>query len=256
MKKTIVLSMLLTAVLIQACNLIGSKGDDSANEGDTLVQEVRKKFTGVKPNYLDGKLVSEITYRDGIRHGLTKTYYASGVIKQIIPYCSGLKCDTARWFYEDGKLFRNTPYLNDMIHGTQVQFYRNGRVKASMSYEMGIRKNDLQEYYENGKPVTTERRILIQTRDEYQENGVYKIFAELDNKSAKVTFYKGEMTNGLFDPLKVEKITTSGGTGFTELSRRNGGNPGYITIIAEYTTSFGNKDYYTIRVSVPYRDIK
>ncbi|MFO7575819.1 MAG: hypothetical protein R6W67_11755 [Bacteroidales bacterium] len=256
MRKIIVLPLLVIVLLNHACNLTGNRGDSSTNQGDTLVQEVKRKFTGVKPNYLDGKLISEISYRNGIRHGLTKTYYSSGVIKQIIPYCDGLKCDTARWFYEDGKLFRNTPYLNDMIHGTQVQFYRNGRVKASMSYEMGIRKNDLQEYYENGKPVTTKREILIRTRDEYQENGVYKIFAELDNKSTKVTFYKGEMPNDLFDPLKVEKITTSGVTGFMELSRKNGGNPGYVTIIAEYTTNFGNKDYYTKRVTVPYRDIK
>jgi len=255
MKKIIVLSLLLTALLSQACNLIGTRGDSTTDQGDTLVQEVRRKFTGVKPNYLDGKLVSEISYRDGIRNGLTKTYYASGVIKQIIPYCNGLKCDTARWFYEDGKLFRNTPYLNDTIHGTQLQFYRNGRVKASMSYEMGIRKNDLQEYYETGKPVAAKREILIRTRDEYQERGVYKIFAELDNKSAKVTFYRGEMTNDLFDPLIVDKITTSGGTGFLELSRSTGRNPGHITIIAEYTTNFGNKDYFTKRVTVPYRDI-
>lgn len=255
MKRKLVLLLLLSAFLTQACNIIGTREDESSAEGDTLAQEVKKRFTGVKPNYSEGKLVSEISYRNGIRHGLTKTYYPSGTIKQLITYCDGLKCDTARWFYEDGKLFRNTPYVNDAIHGTQVQYYRNGRVKASMGYEMGIRKNDLQEFYENGKPVTTRRELLIRTRDEYEQNGVFKIFAELDNKSTKVTFYKGDMTDNLFDPMKVDKITTSGGTGFLELRRRNGGNPGYVTIIAEYTTTFGNKDYYTKRVSVPYRDI-
>lgn len=250
-----ILTILLAALLNQACNLIGGRGDDSLTQGDTLASEVSRKFTGVKPSHVNGRLDSEITYRNGIRNGLTKTYYPSGFIKQIIPYCNGLKCDTARWFYEDGKLFRNTPYVNDTIHGMQVQYYRNGVVKASMSYVMGIRKNDLKENFENARPVTARREIKITTRDEYEERGVFKIFAELDNKSSKVIFYQGDLTDDLFDPAKHARITTSGGTGFLELTKSSGRNPGYVTIVAEYTTEFGNKDYYKKRVTVPYRDI-
>ena len=255
MKNAFILSLLLIVISCHSCNMGGGRENASLNQGDTLAPEVRRKFTGVKPNYVNGRLESEVSYRNGIRNGLTKTYYPSGVIKQIIPYCDGIKCDTARWFYEDGKLFRNTPYVRDTIHGTQVHFYRSGQVKATLSYEMGVRRNDLLEYYESGRPVSKNREIRINTRVEYQERGIFKIFAELDNKSSKVVFYRGDLDDNLFDPAKHFRITTSGGTGFLELSKNSSRNPGYVTIVAEYTTDFGNKDYYKRRVTIPYRDI-
>lgn len=248
-------TFLLFVLIIFSCNTGGGGNNAASVDGTVPEPEVSVRFTGVKPYYVEGKLDKEVTFIRGVRNGMTKTYYASGGLKQVIIYDQGLRSDTAMWFYEDGKLYRTTPYVRDTIHGMQVQYYRSGRLKAHMSYNMGLRYPDLREYYDNGKMKVYNREIIIKTRDEYNERGIYKIFAELDNKSDVVVFYRGEFDNGLFNPDKLEKLTTSGGTGYLELSKSSAGNPGYAGIIAEYTTDFGNLNYIYKRVSIPYRDV-
>ncbi|MBE0674313.1 MAG: hypothetical protein IH591_06595 [Bacteroidales bacterium] len=254
MKPVYPASIILLALVMTACNLSGDKGNSSADPS-APAPEVSVKFTGVRSYQSGGRLDKEVSFVKGVRNGLTKSYYPAGGVKQIINYTNGLKTDTAKWFYEDGSLFRSTPYVNDTIHGLQCQYYRSGRLKASMSYIMGNRVADLEEYYDNGKIKIFRREITIIKRDEYAERGVYKIFAELDNKSTPVKFYRGELKNGVFNTEMVSEITTSGGTGLLELTRGISGNEGYVGIIAEYTTDFGNKNYLYKKVTVPYRDV-
>jgi antitoxin component YwqK of YwqJK toxin-antitoxin module len=255
MKTVYFIFILLITIGVNSCNLRGDKNESSAADPEAPTPEVSVKFSGVKPYYQNGRLDKEVTFLKGVRNGLTKSYYPSGGIKQSIYYTNGLKADTAKWFYEDGSLFRTTPYMNDTIHGIQCQYYRSGRVKASMSYVMGNRVADLEEYYDNGKLKIFKRNIAITIKDDYPQGGNYKIFAELNNKSTPVKFYRGDLNNGIFDSARSIAITTSGGVGFMELSRSAAGNKGYAGIIAEYTTDFGNRNYIYKRVPVPYRDI-
>jgi hypothetical protein len=241
------------AALLTGCN--GTGGSDAGSEGKTGDDGVAVKFTGVRPYYSDGRLDREVAYVDGRRNGITKTYYTSGRLKQTINYANGRKNDIATWYYEDGKVFRTTPYLNDTIHGTQVQYYRSGRVKAKMSYEKGARLPDLEEFFDTGKQKVIRAEIEIKTRDEYSPGGVYKVFAELSNKTMAVTFYRGEFVNGAFHAAKVDRIPTSGGTGYLELTKTDSDNRGYVGIIAEYTTDFGNKNYIYKKVPIPYRNV-
>lgn len=253
-RKTLPLILLLLSVMA-GCIFQGGEGKKKTGDSTATATEISQKFSGVKPYYVNGRLDKEVTYLKGVRNGMTKTYYASGGVKQVIIYNTGMRTDTALWFYEDGKLFRATPYVRDTIHGVQTQYYRSGRIKARMSYNMGLRYPDLAEYYDNGKLKSSQREIKIRTRDEYLENGVFKIFAELDNKSPSVVFYKGEFDNGTFNPAKVEKLTTSGGVGLLELTKSSVRNSGSVVIIAEYTTDFSNLNYISTRVSIPYRDV-
>ena len=251
--RTLFLLTLLIS-LLAGCSGRGG-GDADSKEKTTGDDGVSVKFTGVRPYYSDGRLDKEVAYVDGRRNGITKTYYTSGRLKQTINYTDGRKNDIATWYYEDGKVFRTTPYLNDTIHGTQIQYYRSGRVKAKMSYDEGARLPDLEEFFDTGKQKVIRADIEVKTRDEYAERGVYKVFAELSNKSRTVTFYRGEFVNGAFHEGKVYKIPTSGGTGYIELTKAATDNRGYVGIIAEYTTDFGNKNYIYKKVPIPYRNV-
>ena len=256
MKESIVLVMLAVIMLTgYGCNSGPGVENSGADKQKVPAGEVSAKFTGTKPFYIDGRLDREVSYISGVRNGLTKTYYASGGIKQILPFKDGLQTDTAKWFYEDGKLYRTTPYQRDTIHGTQVQYYRSGRIKAKMSYIMGNRLPDLEEYYDNGKKKVFTREINVVTRDEYAQRGAFKIFAELNNKSTPVVFYLVELSDGALNYSKVVKMTTSGGTGFIELTKGSVRNSGTALVIAEYMTDFGNKNFITKRVAIPYRDL-
>jgi len=248
LKSVIVLLILTFAVA--AC--VGKSGE-KIGEGD---DGVAVKFTGVRPYYIDGRLEKEVTYIKGRRNGLTKTYYPSGNLKQTFYFTDGRKNDTATWYYEDGKVFRITPYKNDTIHGTQIQYYRSGRIKAKMSYVDGHRLPDLEEFFDNNNKKIIKTEIVIKTRDEYAENGKYKIFAELTDKMSGVVFYRGDLIDGAFNKGNVATMATSGGVGLLELLQGPTGNTGYVGIIAEYTTGFGNKNYIYKRVSIPYKDVQ
>ncbi len=214
------------------------------------------KFTGVKHYFKDNRIEKEVSYVKGRRNGIAKTYYPSGNLKQTINYAESKKNDISTWYYEDGKVFRTTPYKNDTIHGKQIQYYRSGRIKAEMSYVEGHRLPDLKEYFDNDKQKIIRAEIIIITRDEYKENGKYKIFTELDNKNLGAVFFRGEYTDGAFNRNNLTRISTSGGIGYLELSIGPKGNDGYVGIICEYTTDFGNKNYIYKKVPIPYKNVE
>jgi hypothetical protein len=242
---------LLTFLIIgfTGCNSSNTTGEMTGDDG------VAVKFSGVKAYHTDGRLESEVTYVKGRRNGITKTYYPSGRLKQTINFTDGRKNEMASWFYEDGKLFRTTPYKNDTIHGTQIQYYKSGRIKARMSYVDGNRIADLEEYFDNNKQKIINVNILSRIKDEYSVNGLYKIFTEIDKPNYRVQFYRGDLPDGVFNDANVTSISTSGGTGYLELKVSTVGNNGYIGIIAEYTTDFGNKNYVYKKLTIPYRDV-
>jgi len=249
------MSIKLLVIQIAFLAALAGCGGDTAKLSGTGDDGVSQKFTGVRPFYKDNRLEKEVTYVNGRRNGITKTYYPSGNLKQTFNFIDGRKNDLATWYYEDGKVFRTTPYKNDTIHGIQIQYYRSGRIKAEMSYVEGHRLPDLKEYFDNNKQKIIKANIVISTRDEYAENGIYKIFAELDNKNLGVIFFKGDFTDGAFNRNNLTKITTSGGIGYLELSVGPVGNNGYVGIIAEYTTDYGNKNYIYKKLTIPYKDV-
>lgn len=245
----------LISLIVMTAAVAGCAGETATLTG-TGDDGVGEKFTGVRPFYENNRLDKEVTYVKGKRNGLTKTYYPSGNLKQTFNFVDGRKSELATWYYEDGKVFRTTPYKNDTIHGKQIQYYRSGRLKAEMSYVEGHRLPDLKEYFDNNKQKIIRADIIIKTRDEYTANGKYKIFAELDNKNLGVVFFRGDLTDGAFNRSNLTKMATSGGVGYLELSLGPNGNNGYVGIIAEYTTDFGNKNYIYKKVSIPYKNVE
>ena len=130
-----ILSGLLIIILLL---LAGCKGKSTAStEAQTATDTTAVAdtgYTGVK-RYMSGlQLVKEVTFKNGVREGLMKSFYQSGKVRQTFWYVNGLRQDSARWLYETGEVFRATPYKNDTIEGIQKQYYRNGKLKAKLGY--------------------------------------------------------------------------------------------------------------------------
>ncbi|HCI55116.1 MAG TPA: hypothetical protein PLQ61_02870 [Bacteroidales bacterium] len=252
MKKTIIfLIAFVTLIYFSGCH---GKSKQKANEVDTT--EVSFVPDTIKKLYSGNMLTSEITFRNGVRHGLMKTYYPSGKLRQTFWYENGLREDTAVWYYEDGKVFRKTPYRRDTIHGTQIQYYKSGRVKAKLEFEKGLRKPYLEEFNSDGTPIKDYPEVVIETIDNYKTNGTYTIKLSLNKKDVKVNFYRGGYVNGLFDPQKVTKINDSEYTGIIRLKKTGTQQPDYVEIIAEISTPMGNKLLVNKKINLPYNDLK
>src|SRR5512133_3036797 len=179
--KRIVLS-LIVLILIVAIGCTGKgpgKKETKAAEEITTVPDTG--FTGIKKMMSGQYVVSEITFQNGVRDGLMKTFYQGGQVRTTFWYEKGLKQDSARWYYQEGQLFRTTPFKNDTVDGIQKQFYRNGRVKAKIGYSKGLRTTFIQEFTPEGKLVGNYPTLVVNITDNYKTKGIYRVSLELSD---------------------------------------------------------------------------
>jgi len=213
-------------------------------------------YTGIKKYYTGGRLLKEVTFKNGIRNGEMKSYYQGGQVYQTFWYENGLREDSARWYYLEGSVFRSTPFRHDTIHGTQIQYYRNGRVKARLAYINGLRTPAIEEYGQDRKLIKNYPDITYKLTDNYSASGRVRINLELTNQATKVKFYRGEFLNGVFDTTRIDMINTIKGKGVLDLKKSAAPQQDYVGVIAEIVTDFGNKYFTYKKIELPYKDLK
>lgn len=213
-------------------------------------------FTGIRRYFSKGTLVKEVTLKNGVRQGLMKTYFPGGQLNQTFWYENGSRQDTARSYYIDGKLFRSTPFKDDSAYGIQTQYYKSGAVMAKLNFVNGLRTPYLEEFESNGKKITGYPDLVIITKDEYAQNGVFKISVELTKKDTKANFYRGEYINGLFNPNKCTKINNSETTGYIALRKSANQGNNFVGVIAAILTPGGNRYLVYKKIDLPYNDLK
>jgi len=201
-------------------------------------------------------LLKEVAFKNGVRNGLTKTYYPGGQLYQTFWYVNDLKEDSATWYYTEGQVFRTTPYKRDTVDGTQRQYYRTGEIRAKIGYSKGLRTTLFQEFNKNGKLVKEYPQIIFETVDEYKNSDRYKINLSLSDSSKRVKFYKGEFTDNRFDTAKCQVIRTLNGKASLILKKAGVPAKNYVGIIGEITTLMGNRYLTYKKIDLPYNDLK
>jgi len=252
---SVTLIVLITLFTINGCNGKRSVKDNSTIEADSVTVP-DTGFTGIKQGMSGRYIVNEVTYKNGVRNGLMKTFYQSGKLRQTFWYVNGLRQDSAIWFWEEGQVFRTTPYINDTMQGVQKQYYRTGKLRARLSYNKGLRTPELEEYTTDGKLVTGYPQLVVNTIDEYKSKGIYIINLSLSDKSKKVKYYRGDFSGGVFDTTRCEKIKTTEGKGKLVLKKSASAKSENVGVIASILTSFGNNYLVYKKLDLPYKDLK
>lgn len=255
MRNFLFYSIFIVAALISAT---GCKGRTNAAKEPSVAEDTVSRsdtgYTGIK-QFMSGKyMVSEVTFENGIRQGLTKTFYKSGRLQRTYLYKDGLRQDSSCWYYEEGQVFRVTPFINDTVEGIQKQFYRTGQIKAKMGYSKGLRTPFFQEFTREGRLVTGYPEIVVKTQDNYKTNAQYDITLSLTKKT-DVRFFRGEFTNGLYDTSRLKKINTYENTGHLNLKKTVTPGKSYVGVIGEVLTDFGNRILIYKKIDLPYNDL-
>ena len=246
-------ALIFAAIIIAATACGGGTGrEDKAGRAGHVPDT---GYTGVKNYIRDDIKVKESTFKNGIREGMTRTFYKGGALEQEIPYSCDKKNGEAKWYYPDGKLFRTTPYLNDTIHGEQIQYYKSGRVKARLGYTDGKRMPGIEEYTMDGVKVTDYPDIRFRVNDRYAERGLYKIFIEMTDMAENVKYYRGDYVNGLVDLDSLVPLLQTATTGYLDLQKTPGHQADSVVAVASYLTPFGNRLYYRLAIPLPYKDL-
>jgi hypothetical protein len=249
------LVFVLVMAFIAGCTGKGSAKKETLSVSDSVTVP-DTGFTGIK-QYMSGKnLVKEVTFKNGVREGLMKSFYQTGEVRQTFWYKNGLREDSSIWYYQEGKKFRATPYKRDTVDGIQVQYYRTGRLRAKLGYSKGMRTTFFQEYTPEGKIVGGYPSLIINTIDEYKTKGILRVSLSLSNKSTKVRYWRGDMSDGLFDTAHCKKINTLKGIGMFDIKKAGSQKEPYVGVIAEILTNFGNNYLVYKKIELPYDNLK
>jgi len=251
--KSIITGLVVITMMASSCRHILPPKEVKSDINDTIVAA---SFTGVKKYFSEGRLIKEVTFKDGIKDGLCKNYYDDGRLKTTIIYRNNIKADTSKWYYPEGGVYRATPYKNGKVDGIQKKYYKNGRLQAELPYSNGFRKPGLKEYFEDGRELTSSVKIVAEINDSYyKSHSKIRVILKLSNDSKNVEFYKGTLSDGAFNPDKCKKVTISSGMGYFELTTDPVNGRGYVDVIAVYSSRFRNKAIITKRIKLPYNNL-
>lgn len=244
---------IIIILIIAACT---GRGSGKITAGNDTITVPDTGYTGIKQYMSNNKIIKEVTFKNGVREGLMKSFYAGGQVYQTFWYENGFREDTGRYFYVEGQLFRSTPYKHDTIDGIQIQYYRTGRVKAKIGYVKGLRTPYLEEFTTDGKLVKGYPEITVTVNDEYKSTGRYRISLALSDKSTKVKFFQGEFTDNRFDTASVKQLNTVDGRARIDLRKTGTATEDHVGVIAAVLTPFGNRNLIYKRIDLPYNDLK
>lgn len=254
MKKVFSLLLIISLVAMIGCKGKTTGKKDTAAADTTSVPDTG--FTGIKKMMSGQYVVSEITFKNGVRDGLMKTFYQGGQLRYTFWYVNGLKQDSARWYYVEGQLFRTTPYKNDTIDGIQKQYYRTGKLRARIGFSKGMRIPYLEEFDGNGKRIGGYPEIVVKVTDDYKTAGLYRIGIEMSDKNNKAKFYRGDFVDGRFDTAHLQQLPVIEGR--ANITLRKSGTQGAksVSVVGEVTSPLGNKYLTNKKIDLPYNDLK
>ena len=86
----IIASLLITALAI----LFSSCGGGSAKSGKSSESDSTFTADSIVKYYSNNLLLKEVTFKNGERNGITKTYYQGGQLYQTFWYVNGLREDS------------------------------------------------------------------------------------------------------------------------------------------------------------------
>jgi hypothetical protein len=253
------LFVLVVISFIAACN--GKKPVNNSNEAalETPVDTssvADTGYTGIK-QYMSGTtLIKEVTFKNGVRQGLMKSFYQTGQVRQTFWYENGVRQDSSVWYYREGQKFRTTPYKNDTIDGIVKQYYRTGQLKAKIGYSKGFRTLFFEEYKIDGNLIKGYPEVNFRIDDEYKTKGTCRIAIQMSDKLPNVKFFRGGLTNGVFDTTICKPIHTANGVAYVVLKKSSKSGSSSVDIIADVITNFGNNYLIYKKIDLPYPDLK
>jgi antitoxin component YwqK of YwqJK toxin-antitoxin module len=135
---------------------------------------------------LDGKLESELTYKNGKLDGTAVWYYQHEKKSLEITYKKGLKEGEMIRFFRNGKIESIEHYKNDTLNGISLKYEENGVLVSELYYKNGKKHGIIKQYYPDGSLFFTGQY----TEDQY--DGKWEYFDEEEFKIGEGNFVKGQ----------------------------------------------------------------
>lgn len=161
----------LTIILLNGC----------VNSSNPIVHEPNSiEFEGTKANGVkriynaEGKLETEVPYKDSLPNGIQKEYYKTGNLFRETPLENGKPNGLVKEYYASGKIYREMPVTNGKANGIVKKYYEKGALLSEAPFENGEPAIGLKEYNEKGALIE-KPKMLFKGIDKTESEGTYII---------------------------------------------------------------------------------
>jgi len=105
-----------------------------------------KFWSATQPHYL----ISEETYHNDIRHGLSVKYYPDSTVAEKVAWDMGNRSGEWLQYYPDGSVCLRAEYLEGKLEGPFSYYHPNGRLQYEGRYHADHRTGDWMVFKEDG----------------------------------------------------------------------------------------------------------
>jgi len=104
---------------------------------------------------VDGKLISDETYRKGVLNGLSRTYYPeTGNVAESIEFKNGKKQGKLRKYFPEGNIMTEGTYVDDQLDGEFTLYFPDGSTQLKGQYKNGIQIGQWHYFDEQGNEIS------------------------------------------------------------------------------------------------------
>lgn len=100
--------------------------------------------------YKSGKLKSVGKFNKGLLDGDVVGYYESGSVRVVGHFYDGVKDGSVSYLYPDGSIQMEMYYVKGDLNGVVKTWYENGNLMKEEPYDKGLLHGYLKTYYEDG----------------------------------------------------------------------------------------------------------
>lgn len=116
----------------------------------------------------DGVMISQDTYIEDVKSGLSQVFYPSGKVTEEVPWVNGVKNGEWKQYYEDGQVMSVIKYVNGLVEGEAMYFHPDGKVNIKGTYQNDL-PTGVWEYYDlKGELI---RKVTYQNGDVIEVEG-------------------------------------------------------------------------------------
>ncbi|MBU1996070.1 MAG: toxin-antitoxin system YwqK family antitoxin, partial [Candidatus Omnitrophica bacterium] len=109
----------------------------------------------IKQHYYCG-IRNLINVKDGMKHGIQRSYYKNGKVYKEENYENGKINDLAKVYDAYGNILEESNYVNGRKEGVTRLYYEDGTIKNEINFKYGIETGLCKAYYKDGSLMTEE----------------------------------------------------------------------------------------------------
>ena len=143
------------------------------------------EFDGIQKIRHGNGTRTEISYQNGRRNGVEKTWFASGQIAIEAPWSNGEQEGVVTFYYEDGKIQASIPFYAGKIEGMQKTWHEDGSLLGEENYRSHLKNGKSEFWRQDGS-----RDMVLNYRDDVMD-GVQTWFHPTGEKAREIVLSQG-----------------------------------------------------------------